>query len=200
MGIEGAPTPIHWNYFLALENDVDQMSRFLELASPNFAAYSLELARILFSAAAEVDVVAKQLCQQIKNGSKANSINDYRKEIVAHYPQIVEARANLPKFGLSLNPWEQWGQGKSPVWWKAYTNVKHHRHTHFSEANLQNALNATAALFLLLLFFYRHEADNAGLTPDPRLFRAGAPFLVDKTFYAPQTFVYHLPKSDSASG
>jgi hypothetical protein len=42
-------------------------------------------------------------------------------------------------------------------------NVKHHRNIHFSEANLKNVLDAIAGLFVLLLFFYGEEAENAKL-------------------------------------
>lgn len=192
MSVEEVQTPKHWNYFLALEDDVDRLSRYLEPTQNNFSAYSLELARILFGAASEIDVIAKRLCEQINENSCADNIVKYREEIVACYPQVTEVRVHLPKFGLTLNPWEQWGIKNSPFWWKAYNNVKHHRHTHFEEANLKNSLNATAALFVLLLFFYRFEAEQGHLNPDPRLFRVGTPFQIDKLFYAPHTFTYRL--------
>lgn len=192
MGIEEVPTPDHWNYLLALEDDVVRLSRYIELTSANFSTYSLELARILFSAASEIDVVAKQLCRKLDENTRADGILRYREEIVLSYPKITEARVLLPKYGLSLNPWEQWGENQSPFWWKAYNNVKHHRHTSYSEANLKNSLNATAALFILLLFFYREEAQDGRLSPDPKILRAGAPFQVDKLFNAPHTFVYQL--------
>src|SRR3990172_8315110 len=128
MAIDESPTPQHWNYFLALEDDLDRLSRYLEPTQANFDAYSLELARVLFAAASEVDVVAKRLCEQINAASHADNISKYREEIMAHYPQIVDSRVSIPKFGLSLSPWEQWGKGNSPVWWKAYNNVKHERH------------------------------------------------------------------------
>lgn len=53
----------HWNYFLAVEEDLHRLSRFVEFSADNFETHSLELARILFAASAEVDVVARQLCE-----------------------------------------------------------------------------------------------------------------------------------------
>lgn len=193
MSISQVPTPQHWNYFLALDDDVARLSRYLELTQDNFPSYSLELARILFAAASEIDVVSKRLCKKLDETSKANNISMYRKEILSCHPQIKDAQVEMPRFGLTLTPWELWGKGENPLWWKAYTNVKHHRHTHFSEANLQNALNAVAGLFVLLLFFYRDEAQNAQLNPSPTLFRAGQPFQVDTSFYAPHSMIYLLP-------
>lgn len=197
MGIAETKTPQHWNYFLALEEDVNRLSRYLEPTKANFTAYSLELARILFAAASEVDVVAKQLCQRLNAESRADNINRYKQEILAVYPQLVASEVSLPKFGLALTPWEQWGKDRNPIWWKAYNEVKHQRHTHFPSANLKNALNAVAALFALLLFFYDAEAAQGRLTPDPSLFRMGAPFHVDQLFYAPHSTVYlRLPNTE----
>lgn len=176
MAIKEAPTPQHWNFFLTLEDDVARLSRYLELTKDNFSSYSLELARILFAASSEIDVVSKRLCQQANSKSKAQNITQYKKEILEIYPQLPSCVVEIPRFGLTLKPWQQWKKDGNPLWWGAYNNVKHHRHTHFAEANLKHTLNAVAALFALLLFYYRNEAQNGQLSPDPTLFRAGTPF------------------------
>ncbi len=192
MGIYEAPTPQHWNYFLALEDDVVRLSRYLEPTTDNFDSYSLELARILFAAASEVDVVAKRLCLGLNAQSKANNIIKYKKEILVAHPRMVSAIVEIPRFGLSLSPWVQWKTDDSPLWWRAYNNVKHHRHTHFYEASLKHTLNAVAGLFVLLLFFYRNEGQNGQLAPDPAIFRAGAPFNVDRPMWGPSVNIYQL--------
>jgi hypothetical protein len=132
------------------------------------------------------------LCQRLSEKSKADNIEKYRKEMLLTYPQIPDVRVLVPRFGLTLNPWEQWHENASPFWWRAYNNVKHRRHTHFAEANLKNSLNAVAGLFVLLLFFYREEGQNGLLIPDPAVFRAGPPFVVDHAFYAPHATIYQL--------
>lgn len=196
MGIVETKTLHHWNYFLALEDDVVRLARYLEPTSDNFGAYSLELARILSTAASEVDVVAKQLCRKLNPDSKADRITAYMKGITAAHPEIIHAETSIPKFGLGFNPWEQWGQQKSPLWWQAYNKVKHHRHTHFQEANLKHALNAVAGLFIMLLFFYKEEGREGMLSPNPVLFKAGPPFCVDRFFYDQNTTVYSLDPVD----
>ena len=190
MGINEVPTLQHWNYFLALDDDAAHMARFLEPTQSNFDSYSLELARILFAAASEVDVVSKRLCQKIKENSKAKSIDKYREEIISRYPLIPSALVSVPRFGLTLNPWEQWGENKKPLWWEAYNNVKHHRHTHFADANLKHALNAVAGLFVLLLFYYQDEGKNARLNPAPSFFRAGHPFEVGTNVFEASQTIY----------
>lgn len=149
----------HWNYFLTLEDDIGRLSRYLELTPANFSSYSLELARILFAAASEVDVVSKLLCKKLDADSSANNITKYREQLLASCSQIKNTQAEMPRFSLVLKPWEQWekDENSSPPWWKAYNNVKHNRHTSFHEANLQHALNAVAGLFVLLLFFLQRR-------------------------------------------
>jgi len=190
MTIHEAPTPQHWNYFLSLEDDIVRLARYLEPTTDNFASYSLELARILFAAASEVDVVSKRLCKKLNKRSRADKITEYRKEILRSCPRIKDALVQIPRFGLTLNPWEQWGKDASPVWWRAYNNVKHRRDSHFFEASLKNALNSLGGLFVLLLFFYRDEAHKGQLSPDPNLFRAGAPFHTEKLLWAPHSTTY----------
>jgi hypothetical protein len=186
-------TPQHdWNYFLALDDDVAQLSRYLEITEKNFESYSIELARILFVAASEVDVIAKGLCKRLDNNSTADNISKYRKTILLHYPQIASVLVEMPRFGLTLNPWQKWEEDKSPIWWGAYTNVKHHRNIYFFQANLKNALDSVAGLFVLLLFFYREETQKATLNPAPVLFKAGPPFRLDYSFYSPPATFYIL--------
>jgi hypothetical protein len=62
-----------------------------------------------------------------------------------------------------------------PDWWRAYNEVKHHRHERYNSANLKNALNAVADLFLIALFHYNEEAISGQLMPNPVLFRLGEP-------------------------
>lgn len=190
MAIHQTTIPEHWNYFLALDDDVIRLSRYLEPTKDNFGAYSLELARIIFAAASEVDVVCKRLCKKINPKSKADNINKYKTEIVAAYPRIKEVEVLIPRYGLTLHPWEMWGNDANPLWWNAYNNVKHHRHTHFSEASLKHALNAVAGLFALILFYYREEAENGLLNPDPGLFRIGTPFFVNNLQWGNKASVY----------
>jgi hypothetical protein len=189
-------TPQHdWNYLLALDDDIGRLARFLEPTKDNFASYSLELARILIVAASEVDVVSKGLCKKLDKNSKADNIEQYREAILSAHPKIKGAVVEMPRFGLTLNPWGQWERDVSPVWWTAYNKVKHHRNTHFFQANLENALNAIAGLFILLLFFYGNEAKNGDLNPAPVHFRAGAPFFVTGLFLSDYpTMVYLLER------
>lgn len=192
MGIREEPTPHHWNYFLSLEEDLVRVARFLELTTANFSAYSIELARILLAAASEVDVVAKALCTHHCPDSKARNINTYKVELLEAYPLLPRTQVLLPRFGLHLVPWQNWGTEGNPLWWRAYNGVKHRRDTDFNRASLKNTLNAVAGLFVLLLLLYREEAERGRLFPDPSVFRAGPPFHTDRLMYGSHATCYHF--------
>src|SRR5947208_1619957 len=111
----------HWNYFLALEFDLEKISRYIEFA------YSIELTRILLSASSEIDVIMKQLCTLIDSFKNYNNINDYRILIQNNLPEIINEEISINRFELLFKPWESWSGEKNPDWWKSYNNVKHQR-------------------------------------------------------------------------
>ena len=192
MGIEQRELFPHWQYLLALDSDLDRLSRYIEFAPDNLGCYSLELARILMMASAEVDVVAKQLCERIDPESSHRNIVDYRKAITRQYDQFVDGTVYVFNDSLELHPWSQWRTEDSPLWWRANNAVKHSRHTHYAEANLKNALNAVGALMLLAIHFYEEPAHDGRLGSSPRLYTVGPPITTDRLFYNQAQVVYRL--------
>ena len=160
----------HWEYFLALDADLERAVRFIAPEPANFSAYSLELARLLFGACSEIDVVAKALCVKLVQESKCENIDDYRTVIVKKYQKFPTIKAAIPRYGLEFQPWVNWGSGTNPAWWQSYNKVKHERTSHFPEANLKNSLDAVAGLFLLCLYYYQPALYDHNLLPWPNLF------------------------------
>jgi hypothetical protein len=147
MAIESGDSDIHWNYFLAIEEDLVRLSRFIEFHEDNYLAYSLECARILLAASAEVDVLKKQIRSRLNPSAKKDKDEAIRRAILSKYPNLYRHEIKLPKYGLLLKPWINWEHVKTPPeWWDAYNNVKHHRHELFRHSNLKNTLNAVSRL------------------------------------------------------
>ena len=146
------------------------LSRYVEFNEKNFECFSIEMARILLAAGAEVDVVCKQLCRTFDPNSKANSINNYQSEITSKIPGIPAFEVTVPRFGLTLHSWDAWATRTVPIWWTGYNKVKHHRDSHYGQANLKNALNAVAGLFVVTVYLYKGEAEKSGLWPARELF------------------------------
>jgi hypothetical protein len=159
----------HWNYFLALENDLESISRYIEFSPVNFNTFSIELAHLLLSAASEIDTVAKCVCKLIDPNSSPENINDYRKIIKAREALESSRMRNdssywlsslqlyVPRYGLNLVPWDSWKNDQNPDWWNSYNKVKHERNRHFDKATLFNALHAVSALLALNYLYCRRE-------------------------------------------
>lgn len=155
MGIQANGNLVHWNYYIALEQDLAKLARFVEFSEGNFNTYSIELAHLLLAASSEVDVVIKALCN-LKNPDKNHrNINDYKETILASIPELSIEKCYIHRYGLTLEPWSNWNGEENPLWWRSYNNVKHQRDAHFPDANLKHTLNAVAALSLVVLYYYR---------------------------------------------
>lgn len=150
----------HWNYFLALMNDLEKLSRYIEFSDTNMKTYSIELTHILLSASSEVDVVMKQLCSLINPNKTANNINAYRDIIKADVLDFINEEIYINRYGLSFKPWDSWNGESNPDWWKSHNNVKHQRDKHFNEANLENTIKAVGALLIAVVYYYSYALSD----------------------------------------
>lgn len=170
MALQQSVVPIHWGYFLALEDDLYTLARYVEFSRGNYETYSIEIARLLLSACAEVDSVLKQLVEKVVPGSPARNIIEYFDSVTAHSGKFVPFRVEIPRHGLELRPWVDWTRDQPPAWWSAHNQVKHHRHNRFDQATLKHCLNAMAALLVAVLHLHAEEAKEGKLVGLPKLF------------------------------
>ena len=156
----------HWQYYMSILRDLEVFSRYVEISPDNYATYGVELTRLLLSAGSEIDVVAKLLCKEVNSGIFADSINDYQQILMQRFPHLPEIEVSLPKYLISLKPWSDWIDNKTPKWWNCYNKVKHQRSDHFREANLENTLLATSGLCILVCYLYHENLSSlTGITP-----------------------------------
>src|SRR4030042_1528335 len=99
MAIPFRKVEAHWNYLLAIEGDLERLSRFIEFDERNFDCFSIEISRILLASGAEVDVVCKQICKKLNPKSSADKIHHYRDEILNAYPGIPDFEILLFRYG-----------------------------------------------------------------------------------------------------
>lgn len=150
----------HWNYFLAIEKDLENLARYIEFSNANLGTYSIELTHILLSASSEVDIIMKQLCTLVQSNVTTNNINEYKNVIQTQLATFINEEICIDRFGLSYKPWDNWNGTNNPDWWRSYNNVKHQRNNHFNEANLQNTINAVGALLLTVIYYYKYSFTN----------------------------------------
>lgn len=159
----------HLNYFLCLEADIQDLSRWIEFSQENENVYSIELARLLMTASSEVDVIARRICRSIDPARNAKGIHVYQAILCEALPMLPDASVEMPRFGMIFHPWSNWHQPNTPPnWWQGNNKVKHQRAEHFKQANLKNVLNASAALLLLLILYFRSQGNH--LFPSMNLF------------------------------
>lgn len=168
MSIQESHSPKYWNYFLALEEDLIRLSRYIEFTESNYSAHSIEMAKILLSTCSEVDVIAKKICDIYK--AKSNSIDDYKHLILEKINNFPATEIKVCRYGLTLTPWINWNGDSHPNWWRDHNKVKHHRHENFSRANLKNTLNAMAGLFCMVINYHLLKEEYPKLSPKPTLF------------------------------
>lgn len=70
--------------------------------------------------------------------------------------RITVERGHEP---IELAPFAKTTKGKAPEWWSAHNKVKHDRMQEFPQGNLENALNALAALYYVNLILAKHVGD-----------------------------------------
>jgi hypothetical protein len=157
----------HWNYFLALEDDLERLSRFVEFSTTNFSTYSTEISRLLMTAAQETDVLLQEVCKFYNDSSKNE--RGYQSFVPTKIPKLSQYEVELARWEISFRPFEAWSTGSTPEWWTANNKVKHERGVHFEKGSLENLLNATCALFLIALHFYETQSLLSEVWPSPRL-------------------------------
>ncbi|MGL4498653.1 MAG: hypothetical protein ACRCU2_06280 [Planktothrix sp.] len=181
------PTDYHnWQYFLSLENDLINLSRYIEFSgvtqpnSENAKVYSIELVRIFLAACAESENILKILapCPPSIDEERYN-IKKIKNNLQSNYQPIfnhlVQATILMPIYNLSFNPWQEWTTtNAAPQWWFDHNSVKHNRtQANYELAHLDNTLNSVAAL-MCLLFHYYPEIQPSGsgfpLILQPKLF------------------------------
>lgn len=151
----------HWYYFIALVDELEHTSRFVEFSQDNFATYSTEFSKLILAACSEIDVVSKLLCQMITPGSKAANIRDYQQTIAPTYKHLPSIEVTLRRYELSLKPWESWLTDQTPDWWNDHNAIKHHRDQHYRKSNLKNAIASVAGLAIMVSYLYHDELSKS---------------------------------------
>ena len=154
-------TANHWNYFIALEDDLAEISRYIEFSESNYKTYSIELAHLLLAAASEVEVVLKAICKKVNPDNSHQSAKKLRETIQVKQSYMIREFCTIPRFGLKFEPWKEWDNKSDarPFWWTAYNDVKHQRGQKFENANLENVLNAMSALAIANLYLQKKHFD-----------------------------------------
>ncbi|NMC58934.1 MAG: hypothetical protein GYA51_06075 [Candidatus Methanofastidiosa archaeon] len=163
---------LYWNYFIAIERDFENLSRYVEFSEKNYDTFSIELARLLIASSSETEVVLKDLCKIIDNSFlniKKPNIMDIKNLITKHCKNLIVEPFYIDRYDIKRQPFINWKSNITLKWWDSYNNVKHNRNSNFNEANLRNVIDAMGAL-LISNFYYqlysKHFYSEDGITID----------------------------------
>jgi hypothetical protein len=157
-----------WEYYLYLEQDLLDLSRYIYFAEENLSSYSHELMKTIITVAIEFESLSKD--DEFFKGNKQNHFNK-----ISSLPyELLNVSVQLKRSDLRIKPFELAQDGKSFTWWNAYSSeIKHNNKKSLPEANLKHALQAMGALYLLLIYIYRYHWNLGGANVKDPLWLSG---------------------------
>lgn len=151
-----------WKKYLYLEEKVMDTEKFVTFCKSNKHTYSNAFEELLVVICTEIETVFKEWLQINKGYIKKYltellkliTIEDLNKMVILKLSNIELKPFNdlsyLVKNNINnsdkLNGFDA---SKNLKWWNAYNNIKHNKFTYREQANLENVLDALAALFIL---------------------------------------------------
>lgn len=153
-----------------LENSFLKIIEYVELDNDNYNTYSIQLINFIQACGSELDNCMKEICQC--SHEKNVSMKNYFLFMKSNYPHICKEKVDIIGKNIKLCPFEKWNEdcpSKSLTWWLAYTDIKHNRIKNYKEANLENALNILAAIYIVEMNYYKIivERDEFGTPKEP---------------------------------
>jgi hypothetical protein len=163
-------TARHWFYYVALEEDFAATDRYVEICGENFKTFSTEYTRLFLSTCSEIDVVLKLFCETIVPKAKLKEMKDYRKVILKAHPDVPKLHVGMRRQFISSQPWKEWAHANPPTWWNDYNAVKHKRDKNYQKANMENVLDALAALYVIVCAVHKSpQTENSLLFNRPTM-------------------------------
>lgn len=156
----------YWRYYLSLERDFIQMTRYIGLYEENFKVFSDEIHKQLISVGVEFENISKIICE-VRNIGLPDRAN------ITHFKQWIplgEIKV-ITIYSLSqfiLSPFKIENGEIQWKWWNSYNSIKHNRFVNYKEVTFKNLLDALSALFYAEMFLIKKigEINNDIDVPD----------------------------------
>lgn len=150
----------YWRQYKLLEKDLIDSADYVTVSKRNYPTFSNQYLKLLLCACGEIEAVLNELLDDDDGyPSVPQKILHYLHENENFAKK--ELKTAFPFEEIHFKPFVKFSKGESGVegapWWKAYNELKHNRHAKnensgrlvLQDANLENVLNALAALCLL---------------------------------------------------
>ncbi len=138
-----------------LKKDLRKIFDYVEPTGENLRTFSHRIYELLLRACTEVETLCKQVFEKnhVELGSRSNIIrySDLNGPMRLDEYEILCYGFNHPPFCPFTSFAESNRSQRSPAWYRAYNDVKHHRSSMFECANLGNVIQAVGAIHVLLV-------------------------------------------------
>lgn len=138
---------------------LDEILLYIEPSQIGLRSYGHKCRELLILACTEVESLWAQYMRlaNITPAGRTFSTNDYVKLLNPLYLSDYLVSCKLISNSYAVAPFAQWNPNsptQSLPWYSAYNRTKHDREQYFSEATLENCINAIAAV--IVMFCVRH--------------------------------------------
>lgn len=158
-----------WRYYISLEKDFIQLTRYIELNKENFNVFSDEIHKQLLSVGVEFENICKKICDISNIPLPTNPTVDKFTEWLPEKEKI-EINVIYSSEKITLFPFkkEKNNEDKLKWWWNTYNDVKHDRILNYKKGTFKNLLNGLASLFYAEMFLVKKigELNNDIDVPD----------------------------------
>lgn len=139
--------------FEIIQKDLVELFDYVEPDDINLSTFSYRIHQLFVRCCIEIEANFKAILKENQYViSQDYNIKDYHKTEKSHFLSRYEIK--LPFWrGHSkfLKPFEAWSSKEGRLeWYQHYNSAKHDRHAAFTQANLDNLLQAVSALAVLL--------------------------------------------------
>ena len=163
---------MYWSYYLSIEKMMKITSQYVCPSERNKNTYSDEFMKIILLSCSEIDSILKVICKENNilledrkyNMSVYSKILLKQKDIkeMAYSPECATSSIND---GIICFPFKDLDDKKlhaGLTWWRDYQKLKHNRLDNAELGNLENAVCAITAHYILLRIFMDMLPENSG--------------------------------------
>lgn len=145
--------------YLSIEGELRKIFNYIEPDESNRLTFSFALYSLLLRACTEVEVNCKEIMEANGYSKRNMGMRDYTKleksSKLSCYQAVYrnwrqDGNGSVTYKPKILTPFQSFASGTSPAWYQAYNKVKHNREDNLELANLENCMNAVAAILILL--------------------------------------------------
>ena len=151
---------IYWHYYLSVEKMMKNTSQYVCPSELNKSTYSDEFMKIILLSCSEIDSILKLLCKEnnVVLDDKLYNMSVYSKVLLnqkdikelVYSPECTTSSQNE---GIVCFPFKNIDNHKpyaGLTWWESYQKLKHNRIYYAEVGNLENAVYAITAHYILL--------------------------------------------------